>query len=233
MAFDRIDLSKKNTGPTGSGSRVAGAVPTTAVPPQTPTTGEAAFRVRTQQTSVTVPTAPQVVVKPVMKESKNMNMVSSKVVTLSVIGVLLLGLASGVGAAFVYSSSRPGTAADVQQEATAQDVQNSLVVGAVFGVPDEKTFRDDTEGVLIAGGLEGEGSHTLLRPGGVSQNVYLTSSVVQLDQFEGMRVRVWGETFKGQKAGWLMDVGRVEIKELSAEKPAWYQETVSKGTSGE
>jgi hypothetical protein len=92
-------------------------------------------------------------------------------------------------------------------------------VGDVFGVQDEKTFKDSAEGYLEIGGLDGEGSHKLLRPGGDSQTVYLTSSVTDLDKFDGMSVKVWGETFKGQKAGWLMDVGRVQIVSPQGEKP--------------
>jgi hypothetical protein len=42
-------------------------------------------------------------------------------------------------------------------------------------------------------------------------NVYLTSSTVDLSPFVGKKVRVWGQTFTGQKAGWLMDVGLVEV----------------------
>jgi hypothetical protein len=34
-----------------------------------------------------------------------------------------------------------------------------------------------------------------------------------------MQVKVWGETFKGQKAGWLMDVGRVQVIDTEAEAP--------------
>ena len=92
-------------------------------------------------------------------------------------------------------------------------------VGDVIGVPDAKTFRDSAEGVIEKGGLSGEGSHSLLRPGGPSQTVYLTSSVIDLDEVVGHKAKVWGETFKGQKAGWLMDVGRIEILELDAPKP--------------
>lgn len=78
------------------------------------------------------------------------------------------------------------------------------------GVKDAKKFPDKAEGTLKAGGIEGEGNFHLERKGGESQNVYLTSSIVDLSQFEGKKVRVWGETFQGQKAGWLMDVGYVE-----------------------
>jgi len=79
------------------------------------------------------------------------------------------------------------------------------------GSTDTKTFKDQAEGVLEKGGIDGEGTHKLVRPGGESQTVYLTSSVVNLDDFVGKKVRIWGETFATQKAGWFMDVGRVEL----------------------
>ena len=34
-----------------------------------------------------------------------------------------------------------------------------------------------------------------------------------------MEVQIWGETFKGQKAGWLMDVGRIKVIEVEGESP--------------
>ncbi|KKR34168.1 MAG: hypothetical protein UU37_C0001G0020 [Candidatus Gottesmanbacteria bacterium GW2011_GWA2_41_12] len=80
-----------------------------------------------------------------------------------------------------------------------------------IGSNDTKTFRDSAEGVLQTGGVDGEGTHKLVRPGGDSQTVYLTSTIMDLNEFVGKKVKVWGETFAGQKAGWLMDVGRVEI----------------------
>ncbi len=79
------------------------------------------------------------------------------------------------------------------------------------GVVDKKTFRDQAEGTLKEGGIDGEGSFHLERPGGPSQNVYLTSSTVDLSKYIGKKVRVYGETFSAEKAGWLMDVGLVEI----------------------
>lgn len=85
--------------------------------------------------------------------------------------------------------------------------------GKEMGSPDIKTFKDTATGVIEKGGLNGEGTHKLIREGGPSQTAYLTSSIIDLDQFVGKKVQVWGETFKGQKAGWLMDVGRVKILE--------------------
>ncbi len=137
---------------------------------------------------------------------------------------IVAGLVTGYAAAR-FLPGGPSLQEQMSQVQREEEIsENQIQNGAVFGVPDEKTFKDSTEGVLITGGLEGEGSHTLLREGGISQNVYLTSSVVDLDQFESMQIKVWGETFKGQKAGWLMDVGRVEVVNTSATNPSWYED---------
>ncbi|MDQ3008267.1 MAG: hypothetical protein M3Q81_01600 [bacterium] len=129
------------------------------------------------------------------------------------------GVLTGAGAyrlnAGADSSLVSGPPAPMQKVATGE-----VSTGDVFGIQDEKTFKDSAEGYLAAGGIEGEGSHRLVRPGGVSQTVYLTSSVTDLAKFEGMEVKIWGETFKGQKAGWLMDVGRVQIVNPSGEEPS-------------
>jgi hypothetical protein len=79
------------------------------------------------------------------------------------------------------------------------------------GVKDEKKFPDKVEGKLKEGGIDGEGNYHLERPGGKSQNVYLTSSTIDLSKFIGKKVRVWGQTFSAQTAGWLMDVGYIEV----------------------
>ena len=91
----------------------------------------------------------------------------------------------------------------------AQDGQ--VKNGDIFGSNNADEFKDSAQGYLQAGGIGAEGSHSLLRAGGASQTVYLTSSVTDLDKFVGMEIKVWGETFSGEKAGWLMDVGRVEV----------------------
>ena len=81
------------------------------------------------------------------------------------------------------------------------------------GVEDTATFKDSAEGMLREGGVDNEGSHHLERPGGPSQDVYLTSSTVPLDDYVGKKVKVFGQTFAAQKAGWFMDVGLVKILE--------------------
>ena len=94
-------------------------------------------------------------------------------------------------------------------------VEGSIIkAGEVFGAKDKSSFPDEAVGILEEGGINGEGTHKLLRPGGISQTAYLTSSVLDLDEFVGFKITVWGETFSAQKAGWLMDVGRVKVEEL-------------------
>ena len=87
-------------------------------------------------------------------------------------------------------------------------VNSNTAVGST-----NKTFKDVAEGTLQKGGIDGEGTHKLIRPGGDSQTVYLTSSVVDLSQYEGKKVKVFGETQKALKEGWLMDVGKVEVEQ--------------------
>lgn len=83
----------------------------------------------------------------------------------------------------------------------------------VAGIEDTSTFKDTAEGLLEEGGVNGEGQYHLTRSGGVSQNVYLTSTSVDLSLFVGKKVKVWGQTLSARKAGWLMDVGKVQVVE--------------------
>lgn len=89
-----------------------------------------------------------------------------------------------------------------------------LAIGAAkTAQQDTRTFRDFAEGVikvkpLPSDGEYTEGTHTLIRQGAVP--VALTSSVVDLSQYEGKKVKVFGETQKALKEGWLMDIGKVE-----------------------
>jgi len=137
-------------------------------------------------------------------------------IVLVLIMSISLGVITGFGASKLYGKNQAGGSGDV----VAQVPENGQIkAGDIFGSKDEN-FKDEAEGYLEAGGIDGEGSHKLLRPGGPSQTVYLTSSVMDLDKFVGMNVKVYGETYQGQKAGWLMDVGRVEVINPQGEVPA-------------
>ena len=41
----------------------------------------------------------------------------------------------------------------------------------------------------------------------------LTSSSVDLSLFIDRKVKIWGQTFEAEKAGWLLDVGQLEVLE--------------------
>jgi hypothetical protein len=94
---------------------------------------------------------------------------------------------------------------------STQTNNSSATASKSVGVVDKKTFKDSVTGILRNGGIDGEGNFHIERPGGDSQNAYLTSSTVDLTQFVGKKVTVWGQTYSSQKAGWLMDVGLVEV----------------------
>lgn len=117
--------------------------------------------------------------------------------------VLLLGILTGFG---LYAWTTKGT--KLVAGKNVEVVQNSTEEG----VKDASTFKDTATGIIQEndGKLTKEGTHILVR-GDVSQNAYLTSSVIDLSKYVGKKVQVWGETFSGQKAGWLMDVGRIKV----------------------
>ncbi len=116
---------------------------------------------------------------------------------------VLLGLLSGY---LLFSKNTAGTVrlagknVEVVQTPTEE------------GVKDASTFRDTATGTVAEndGKITTEGTYILVR-GDASQNVYLTSSVIDLSKYAGKKVQVWGETFQGQKAGWLMDAGRIKV----------------------
>ena len=127
----------------------------------------------------------------------------TKTVILKMAGFLAIFLLLGVATGFVIAALQTSPA-------KLQSVGKS-VKKEVASIKNKKIFKDSAEGILREGGIDGEGSFHLERPGGESQNVYLTSSVVDLSEYVGKKVKVWGETFEAEKAGWLMDVGLVEL----------------------
>jgi len=125
-------------------------------------------------------------------------------------GIILAIILAGGATGWFFANRSSGKVAQTSQlSGGAQIVESKKEVG----IKDEKTFRDYAVGRIEVNdnGEVPEGSHKLIRPGGPSQTAYLTSSVVDLNQFLGKCVEVWGETFAAQKVGWLMDVGRVKI----------------------
>lgn len=128
---------------------------------------------------------------------------SSKTLIFAVVAILL-----GVGTGYMLGG-KAGVLNSSQVTKTGEIT--SVQKGDIIGSDDTKTFKDATEGVLKPGGIEGEGQFHLVRPGGDSQNVYLVSSIVDLSKFQNRKIKVWGQTQTAQHAGWLMDVGKVEV----------------------
>ena len=134
-----------------------------------------------------------------------------KILIGGIIASLVLGTITAVAINhFTGKSGQAGVGGSVGQ-ATGEKGQQ-VKVGESYGSKDS-VFKDSATGVVEANGIDGEGTHRLLREGGESQTAHLTSSVVDLDMFIGRKVEVWGETFDSEKAGWLLDVGRVKVIE--------------------
>ncbi len=130
---------------------------------------------------------------------------------------IIIVVAIAVG--FAASRFFPSESDSVSQEDSlvanqaAQIVEGEEIkVGVVYGNTSQ-TFSDHATGVVKKGGVNGEGTHTLDREGGVDQDAALTSSVIDLDLFVDKEVEVKGETNASRKAGWFMDVGSIKILE--------------------
>jgi len=118
--------------------------------------------------------------------------------------ILIFVLTAGIITGFLISLSKKTLGKN-------GEVTKKTDIKQTAGIADKKTFKDKAEGILKEGGIDGEGNFHLERPGGESQNVYLTSTTVDLSLYTRKKIRVWGETFTAEKAGWLMDVGLVEL----------------------
>lgn len=121
----------------------------------------------------------------------------------TILGVVVAALILGTLTGYILSTKN-----------NVSQVSSLLTGRAKSAQQDTKTFRDFAEGVVKAKPVPSdpgeyvEGTHTLIRKDAVP--VALTSSVVDLSQYEGKKVKVFGETYKPLKEGWLMDVGKVE-----------------------
>lgn len=123
-----------------------------------------------------------------------------------VLGTLFM-VVVGIGTGWILSGglkNKPSTSAPGSSVTSNGEVTEA-------GVENGEEFTDTAEGLLEEGGIEGEGTHHLVREGGPAKYVYMTSTVINLQQFAGKEVQVWGETIAGQNAPWLMDVGKIKV----------------------
>lgn len=142
----------------------------------------------------------------ISQNPENMSAIFTKNLFIFLVVVVVMGAMTG----YILSNTK-GSGGNALTSGTI-DV-SKVSRGTVVGSNDTKTFKDTTTGILKSGGINGEGQFHLVRPGGDSQNVYLVSSSVDLSKFIGKKIKVWGQTQTAQYAGWLMDVGRVEVTE--------------------
>ena len=137
---------------------------------------------------------------------------NSSIFTPKLLGVFIVVIILGIGSGYLLSKNIGGSSSSNSTGLTGQNSAD-IKKGATFGSNDTNTFKDTVEGTLANGGIQNEGQFHLVRPGGDSQNVYVTSSSVDLSKFVGKKIKVWGQTQTAQHAGWLMDVGKVEVLE--------------------
>ncbi len=126
-----------------------------------------------------------------------------------VLFIAIIGFGVFTGFVLAKTNSKQTSKGGTQSQTQAKGVDAKKMVGR----KDEKNFPDTAEGILREGGINNEGTHHIERPGGPSQFVYLTSSVVALDEYNDKKVRVGGQTLRSERVGWLMDVGWLELLE--------------------
>ena len=132
--------------------------------------------------------------------------------SMKIIVIFLVVIIVGIFSGYLLSSGSNGISGNTAVTAGANLTKNQIQIGQSYGSADTSTFKDTAEGTVQSGGIDGEGQYHLVRPGGDSQNVYLTSSTVDLSLFIKHKVKVWGATQTAQHAGWLMDVGKVQVE---------------------
>lgn len=150
----------------------------------------------------------QAKVEPLVHDFNTQNLKSS--FTPKIIGLFVVVIVIGVISGYLLSGNSISSPISGSKNGGIFN-GSSVSKGTIVGSNDTSTFKDTAEGTLKSGGIDGEGAFHLERSGGASQNVYLTSSTVDLSKFIDKKIKVWGQTQKAQTAGWLMDVGRVEV----------------------
>ncbi|MBP6979576.1 hypothetical protein KBB41_00845 [Candidatus Curtissbacteria bacterium] len=133
---------------------------------------------------------------------------------LAFIIVPIISIILGVGTGFVLAQATPTKTSSSLSETKENSVAEHT---EQVQQKDAASFRDKAEGVIEKNDAsDGEnfasGTHKLIR-GDESQTAYLTSSVLDLNEYVGQKVTVYGETFSSSQVGWLMDVGRVEASQ--------------------
>lgn len=142
-------------------------------------------------------------------DEKTMNKETSALSSVVLIIAVALVVLAGVSTGYALAHNKGGVTSIIPG---ASNGTLGTATGNTIGKLEEGVQYDEVDGTLVQGGIDSEGTHHLERDGGPSQNVYLTSSTINLDAYLGKTVKVWGMTNAAQKAGWLMDVAKLEVK---------------------
>ncbi len=149
--------------------------------------------------------------KDVNKPSMVKKIPKTKNNTLMVVVVSLLVVIAGVATGWALSNTPSASTSSSPEGNIAPGAEESATEA---GIMDESEFEKEAPiGILTTGSIEGEGTHYLERDAGESKRVYLTSTVLDLQSFEGKKVQVWGNTVASQNAPWLLDVGKIKVIE--------------------
>lgn len=117
--------------------------------------------------------------------------------------VLVISIIAGIGTGYLLASSGKSGQRIPLLDKTPE-----------HAAEDAKTFRDFAEGKVTKKpddkkSVYSQGTHLLVRDGATP--VLLTSSVLDLSEYENKKVKIYGETNNLPGTGWFMDVGRVEV----------------------
>lgn len=143
------------------------------------------------------------------------NLPSTPVSKPTLIFIIILALSMGFIGSRLFSSSKNSMLQNQKTLITNPDTltnQSQVEIGKLYGNLSQ-AFKDTATGTIEKGSINGEGTHILNRPGGLSQRASLTSSVIDLDLFIGKNVEIKGETNSSTKTSWLLDVGTIKIIE--------------------
>lgn len=110
------------------------------------------------------------------------------------VGISTLAIVLGVLSGFSISNLVVTSSTSVAQE----EIMSA-------GTNDESLLTDSTEGVLKEGGINDEGTHRI-------NDVTLISTVLDLDNFVGKKVTIWGLAIGSPNVDWLIDVAKIKVQ---------------------
>lgn len=134
------------------------------------------------------------------QEMPTLHKFNSKSSMKMLVAVLVISIIAGIGTGYLMASTGAGGGFPLVSKAPEHAAE------------DTRTFRDFAEGKITKkpdNDKNSQGTHLLIRDGATP--VLLTSSVMDLSEYENKKVKVYGETNSLPGTGWFMDVGRVEV----------------------